>query len=102
MPNEYRKRAGDLIAPLLSAQDNARIGWNWEKDRETAPPIKGEWLQTKGNPLDLCKESTVLYLHGGAYYLGCYGIYRQILGQIIKVNTENLCEKRICVLNDDR
>ncbi|CEP13059.1 hypothetical protein [Parasitella parasitica] len=72
VPNEYRKRAGDLIAPLLSKKDQRRVGWDWEKDRETAPPIKGEWFQAKGNPLDPCKESTVLYLHGGAYYLGCY------------------------------
>ncbi|KAI7906502.1 Alpha/Beta hydrolase protein [Cokeromyces recurvatus] len=84
VPNEYRKRAGDLIAKLLTKKDEERIGWNWQKDRENAPPIKGEWLQQKGNPLDPSKESTILYLHGGAYYLGCYGMYRQFLCRIIK------------------
>ncbi|KAL7322060.1 hypothetical protein PS15p_212148 [Mucor circinelloides] len=91
VPNEYRKRAGDLIMPLLTKKDQQRIGWDWQKDRETAPPIKGEWLQTKGNPLDPCKESTVLYLHGGAYYLGCYGIYRQFLARLVKYSKGRTC-----------
>lgn len=74
--------------PLLTKKDQDRVGWDWEKDRETAPPIKGEWLQSKGNPLDPCKESTILYLHGGAYYLGCYGIYRQFLARLVKVSKQ--------------
>lgn len=86
VPNSYRKRAGDILKPLFTKKDEERIGWDWESDRDNAPPIKGEWFQLKGNPLDPCKESTVLYLHGGAYYLGCYGIYRQFLGRLIKVN----------------
>lgn len=94
VPNEYRKRAGDLIAPLFTNKDIARVGWDWEKDRETAPPIKGEWLQAKGNPLDPCKESTILFLHGGAYYLGCYGIYRQFLGRLIKVYTHEKSKRK--------
>jgi acetyl esterase/lipase len=85
VPNEFRKKAGDKLVKLLSKKDEHRIGWDWEKDRDTSPPIKGEWLQSKGNPLDPCKESTVLYLHGGAYYLGSYGIYRQFLSRLIKV-----------------
>ncbi|KAI8644939.1 Alpha/Beta hydrolase protein [Parasitella parasitica] len=91
VPDEYRKRAGDLIAPLLSKKDQRRVGWDWQRDRETAPPIKGEWLQSKGNPLDPCKESTVLYLHGGAYYLGCYGIYRQFLARLVKYSKARTC-----------
>ncbi|KAI9480961.1 MAG: Alpha/Beta hydrolase protein [Benjaminiella poitrasii] len=91
VPNEYRKRAGALIAKLFTKKDEERIGWNWEKDRENAPPIKGEWLQQKGNPLDPSKESTVLYLHGGAYYLGCYGMYRQFLCRIIKLTKCRTC-----------
>lgn len=86
VPNEYRKLSGDKLAKLFTKKDEERIGWNWQKDRDTASPIKGEWLQSKGNPLDPCKESTILYLHGGAYYLGCYGIYRQFLGKLIKVD----------------
>lgn len=69
----------------MSQKEQQAIGWHWEKDRETASPIKGEWLQSKGDSTDPAKESTILYLHGGAYYLGCYGIYRQFLGKIIKV-----------------
>lgn len=86
VPNEYRKRAGDNLVKLFTKKDEQSIGWDWEKDRDTCPPMKGEWLQSKGNPLDPCKESTILYLHGGAYYLGSYGIYRQFLSRLIKVN----------------
>ncbi|KAI8372357.1 Alpha/Beta hydrolase protein [Choanephora cucurbitarum] len=91
VPNEYRKRAGDLISKQLSHSDQQRIAWNWEKDRENAAPIKGEWLQAKGNPLDPCKESTTFYLHGGAYYLACYGLYRQFLSKIIKYSKGRTC-----------
>jgi acetyl esterase/lipase len=85
IPNEYRKSAGDKLAKQFTSKDEERIAWDWQKDRDTAPPIKGEWLQSNGNPLDPSKESTILYLHGGAYYLGCYGIYRQFLGKLVKV-----------------
>jgi acetyl esterase/lipase len=85
VPNIYRKIAGDKLAKQFTKKDEERIGWDWQKDRDTAPPIKGEWLQSKGNPLDPCKETTILYLHGGAYYLGCYGLYRQFLSKLVKV-----------------
>lgn len=85
VPNEYRKTAGDTLKKVLTESDEKCIDWDWEKDRDTSPPIKGEWLQSKENPSDPCKESTILYLHGGAYYIGCYGMYRPVLGKLIKV-----------------
>ncbi|KAI8380050.1 Alpha/Beta hydrolase protein [Blakeslea trispora] len=91
VPNEYRKRAGELISKQLSHTDQQRIAWNWEKDRESALPIQGEWLQAKGNPVDGGKESTTFYLHGGAYYLACCGLYRQFLSKIIKYSKGRTC-----------
>lgn len=98
MPNHYRKRAGDILSRLFTKHDELCIGWDWEKDRDDAPPIKGEWLQSKGDPLNPSKESTILFLHGGAYYIGCYGIYRHFLSRIIKVNNSN--EKTYCYIID--
>ncbi|KAI8080791.1 Alpha/Beta hydrolase protein [Gilbertella persicaria] len=91
VPNSYRQRAGEMMTKQLSKMDQHYIAWNWEKDKDTAPPLKGEWLQAKGNPLEPSKESTILYLHGGAYYLACYGIYRQFLSKIIKYSKGRTC-----------
>lgn len=85
VPNTYRKTAGDSLKKVLTQGDEKAIDWDWEKDRETSSPIKGEWLQSKGNIFDPRKESTILYLHGGAYYIGCYGLYRHFLCNLIKV-----------------
>lgn len=86
VPKNYRIAAGNSLKKVLSQSDEKAIDWNWEADRLTSPPIKGEWLESKGNLLDPRKESTILYLHGGAYYLGSYGLYRQVLSNIIKVS----------------
>ncbi|GAA5802782.1 Alpha/Beta hydrolase protein [Helicostylum pulchrum] len=91
VPNQYRKRAGGILSRLFTKDDERCIGWDWEKDRDDAPPIKGEWLQSKGDPLNPSKESTILYLHGGAYYIGCYGIYRHFLSRIIKYSKGRTC-----------
>ncbi|KAI8995033.1 Alpha/Beta hydrolase protein [Pilobolus umbonatus] len=91
VPYSYRERAGNHIAKLFCQSDERFIGWDWEASRKDAPPLNGEWLQQKGNPLDPSKESTILYLHGGAYYLGTYGIYRQFLSRIIKYSHASTC-----------
>lgn len=92
VPNAYRKRAGDILRKsVFTKKDKDRISWDWEQDRESLPPIKGEWLQAKGNPLDPRKESTILYFHGGAYYLGCYGVYRQFLGRLVRYSKGRSC-----------
>ncbi|KAG1228570.1 hypothetical protein G6F68_007373 [Rhizopus microsporus] len=91
VPNEYRKRAGDLLESLFSDEEQQRIGWDWRKERDTDTEITGEWLQRVGNPLDPCKESVVLYLHGGAYYLCNYEMYRPFLTKLIKYSNCRTC-----------
>lgn len=61
----------------FSKKEEEHIGWIWEMGRQNAPPIKVEWLQLEGNPQDLYKESTMLYL--------CGGIYRHFLSRLITI-----------------
>lgn len=84
VPNSYRAHAGKILSNIFSPLEKHQIGWDWQHNRDKTE-LKGEWLQEKGNPLDPRKENTLLYLHGGAYYIGCYGIYRQFLSRFISV-----------------
>ncbi|KAI7891866.1 Alpha/Beta hydrolase protein [Mucor mucedo] len=91
VPKNYRDIAGNSLKKALSPADEKAIDWDWEKDRLTSPPINGEWLESKGDLLDPRKDSTILYLHGGAYYIGSYGLYRQFLSNIIKHFKGRVC-----------
>ncbi|KAI8142145.1 Alpha/Beta hydrolase protein [Fennellomyces sp. T-0311] len=83
IPNDYRVQAGNHLGCLLSPEDEHAIGWDWRRDKNGAKEIKGEWLQPK--KLDKPKR-TILYLHGGAYYLGSYGMYRTLLARLAKLS----------------
>ncbi|ORZ00248.1 hypothetical protein BCR43DRAFT_484895 [Syncephalastrum racemosum] len=60
------------------------IGWDWRADRERVSEMRGEWIDAGKNKTDSTKP-VVLYLHGGAYYLCSYKMYRPLLSKIAKV-----------------
>ncbi|KAG1219148.1 hypothetical protein G6F35_007730 [Rhizopus arrhizus] len=81
VPNEYRKRAGDTLERLFTKEEKKCIGWDWTKGRENETELKGEWLSMNKN-----RERVILYLHGGAYYLCNYQMYRPFLHKLIKAS----------------
>ncbi|CAO3678550.1 unnamed protein product [Rhizopus stolonifer] len=86
VPREYRQRAGDMLENLFTQEEKQRIGWDWSHGRDEEPELKGEWLQN-GTPTD----SVVLYLHGGAYYMCNYQIYRPFLSKLIRYSNCRTC-----------
>ncbi|KAI9494724.1 Alpha/Beta hydrolase protein [Zychaea mexicana] len=84
LPQDYRVRAGNHLGCLFTAQDEQAIGWDWKSDKKRVKELKGEWMQPKkvSSPL----KRTILYLHGGAYYLGSYGLYRNLLARLAKLS----------------
>ncbi|KAI9270680.1 Alpha/Beta hydrolase protein [Phascolomyces articulosus] len=104
VPNDYRVRAGNHLGCLFNAQDEHVIGWDWKNDKKRAKELKGEWMTPKkaiknddhgtsnvGNNnnksvLPLKNKRTIFYLHGGAYYLGSYGLYRNLSARLAKLS----------------
>ncbi|KAI9032715.1 Alpha/Beta hydrolase protein [Phycomyces nitens] len=82
VPASYREQAGEKLSQILSLRDQRKIGWDWQSDRKDAPLLEGEWMEKDGPENE---DGPVLYyLHGGAYYLCSFGMYRPLIPQIIK------------------
>lgn len=84
IPQEFRQKAGKQLEKLFSLKDERAIGWDWRSDRDQAPELRGEWLESRQQSSEK-KKRTILYLHGGAYYLCSYAMYRQFLSKLAKV-----------------
>ncbi|KAL0090363.1 Alpha/Beta hydrolase protein [Phycomyces blakesleeanus] len=82
IPSSYRTQAGDNLSQLLSLRDQRKIGWDWQSDRQNASSLEGEWMEKDGQ--DDQNSPVVYYLHGGAYYLCSFGMYRRFISDILK------------------
>jgi acetyl esterase/lipase len=86
IPNEYRERAVEKLAPLLEPF-KAEIGWDWQQDK--CEPITGEWII----PEDLMNDQdtpdidipTLLYFPGGAYHICSIQTHRFLTSRAAKV-----------------
>ncbi|KAI9319135.1 hypothetical protein BX666DRAFT_1427947 [Dichotomocladium elegans] len=81
IPQAYRIRAGEQMERLLTEEDQFNIRWDWRNDHKCVSEMKGEWLypSTASRP-----ERTILFLHGGAYYLCSMRLYRQLNSKLAK------------------
>ncbi|KAI7849262.1 Alpha/Beta hydrolase protein [Circinella umbellata] len=107
IPNDYRVRASNHLGCLFNAEDEELIGWDWKSDKKGANELKGEWMISKKTinniknndgidindscgakktVLPLKNKRTIFYLHGGAYYLGSYTLYRSLLARLAKLS----------------
>ena len=106
IPNDYRVRASNHLGCLFNALDEELIGWDWKSDKKGANELKGEWMipkriissikidddigisgsGVKKATLPFKNKRTIFYLHGGAYYLGSYSLYRSLLARLAKVS----------------
>lgn len=71
VPNSYRDKAATHVDTLLKDQgiDSTMLGWDWKNDPRAEEPLKGEWTETKVKGDKFAEGRTVLYLHGGGYFL---------------------------------
>ncbi|KAG0363477.1 Alpha/Beta hydrolase protein [Gamsiella multidivaricata] len=71
VPSTYRDKAAEYVDRLLKEQgfDSTKLGWDWTHDPRAEKPLKGEWTETKVKDEKFAEGRTVLYLHGGGYFL---------------------------------
>ncbi|KAG0206343.1 hypothetical protein BGX28_002197 [Mortierella sp. GBA30] len=71
VPLYYRDKAAEHIERLLNLQsiDSAKLGWDWKNDPRAADPLLGEWTEAREKDEKHSDGRTVLYLHGGGYFL---------------------------------
>ncbi|KAI7879563.1 hypothetical protein K492DRAFT_188613 [Lichtheimia hyalospora FSU 10163] len=85
VPQEFRIQAGKHLGALFTPEDELNIGWDWRSDYTRVSELRGEWLYSKKNNKQR-PTRTIFYIHGGAYYLGSYKIYRQLSSKIAKLS----------------
>ncbi|KAG0262309.1 hypothetical protein DFQ27_002438 [Actinomortierella ambigua] len=71
IPLSYRDQAAVHIDHILSKEgvDAARVGWDWKNDPRAQKPYKAEWTEVRDKDSNYKEGRTVLYLHGGGYFL---------------------------------
>ena len=71
VPKHYRDKAAEHLDHILGLQgiDAAKLGWDWKNDPRAEDPLLGEWTEAKDKDEKHSAGRTVLYLHGGGYFL---------------------------------
>ncbi|KAF9112801.1 hypothetical protein BGX27_002802 [Mortierella sp. AM989] len=71
VPSSYRDKAAVYVDSLLKEQgiDSTLLGWDWIHDPRAEKPLKGEWTEAKVKDEKYAEGRTILYLHGGGYFL---------------------------------
>ncbi|KAG0329044.1 hypothetical protein BG004_002425 [Podila humilis] len=71
IPSDYRDKAAIHIDGLLNGQgvDPTKVGWDWKNDPRLESPLKAEWTEARNKDEKFKEGRTVLYLHGGGYFL---------------------------------
>ncbi|KAG0272820.1 hypothetical protein BGZ95_011399 [Linnemannia exigua] len=78
VPKQHRQQAAEIMEKLLSLQgiDSTKLGWDWKNDPVATEPLLAEWTEANVKD-DIYKEGrTILYLHGGGYFLGSIRTHR--------------------------
>ncbi|ORZ11426.1 Alpha/Beta hydrolase protein [Absidia repens] len=80
---EWREKGGAILEHALDLDDgdDLNTSWAWQDDRMTAEPLKASWIQPSSSS-STSNKKTLLYFHGGAYFLGTYKMYRPLLSQL--------------------
>ncbi|GJJ79257.1 epsilon-lactone hydrolase [Entomortierella parvispora] len=78
VPNSYRDRAAEILDQLLARQglDATKLGWDWKNDPRAKEPLAGEWTEAREKDEDHVKGRTILYCHGGGYFLASIQTHR--------------------------
>jgi acetyl esterase/lipase len=91
IPTKYREQGGQVLCKLFDLDDEAMIGWDWQADRykPTTSSLQGGWIRPiahqqhqQQQQQQQQQQRTLLYLHGGHYFLGTYKLYRGLLGDL--------------------
>lgn len=82
IPTEYREKGGQVLCNIFDADNETMIGWDWLADRYkgTTNGLHGSWIRPISQRQH--QQRTLLYFHGGNYFLGTYKLYRDLLGNL--------------------
>ncbi|CAG8500499.1 4719_t:CDS:2 [Funneliformis mosseae] len=83
VPETCRSQAEDIMAGLLSGQEE-KVGWRWKEDPMKQNPIKGEWVEAKNRKKITSADRVILYIHGGAYFMGSAAQHRFLIQRVAK------------------
>lgn len=85
IPTKYREQGGQVLCKMFDLDDEAMIGWDWQADRyKPASRLQGSWILPIAQQRQQ-QQRTLLYLHGGHYFLGTYKLYRGMLGNLAEL-----------------
>ncbi|CAM0137437.1 unnamed protein product [Umbelopsis sp. WA50703] len=84
VPAIYRSRAGAILGDAIDKQHYPNIGWNWQEDKDKTLDLSGEWLNDDTTLPENRNDSVILYVHGGAGYLGSAMTHRLLTSSIAK------------------
>jgi len=78
VPAEFYPEAARHIQANLGPVNLNRVGKTWWQWRRPGSVVRGEWVEMKSDYLERKANSNVgkkimLYVHGGAYFLGAAG-----------------------------
>ncbi|CAG8763784.1 15096_t:CDS:2, partial [Acaulospora morrowiae] len=83
VPETCRSQAEDIMAGLLSGQEE-KVGWRWKDDPMKNTPLKGEWIESKTRKKLTDVDRVILYVHGGAYFMGSAAQQRFMIQKVAK------------------
>ncbi|KAG0289048.1 hypothetical protein BGZ98_004010 [Dissophora globulifera] len=74
----YRDKAAEHMERLLNLKgiDAAKLGWDWKNDPVAQEPMVCEWTEMAIKDSNHADGRTILYLHGGGYFLGSIQTHR--------------------------
>ncbi|CAJ0828252.1 13317_t:CDS:2 [Entrophospora sp. SA101] len=85
IPETCRSQAEDIMSGLLSGKEE-KIGWRWKEDICKQQPIKAEWVEAKNRKKITTVDRVILYIHGGAYFLGSAAQHRFLIQKVVKAS----------------
>ncbi|CAB4445437.1 unnamed protein product [Rhizophagus irregularis] len=85
VPETCRSQAEDIMAGLLSGQEE-KVGWRWKEDPMKQSPLKGEWVEAKNRKKLTSTDRVILYIHGGAYFMGSAAQHRFLIQKVAKAS----------------
>ncbi|RHZ80655.1 hypothetical protein Glove_134g47 [Diversispora epigaea] len=83
IPETCRSQAEDIMAGLLSGQEE-KVGWRWKEDPMKQNPLKGEWVESKTRKKFTNADRVILFIHGGAYFMGSAAQHRFLIQKVAK------------------
>lgn len=87
VPNSYRDQAAAHLDRIFAQEgiNTAKLGWDWKHDPRATEPLLAEWTEMVDKEDNYNEGRTVLFLHGGGYFLGSIKTHRWASGAMARL-----------------